>query len=323
MYNIIKLFIFIIFKKPVLLLPGFGASKLIKNNIEIWPPNLSFFLFNHDIWTNHMMDKKEVYTLEFGDKKSLDMNSLLLTNKNFYKKILLNDNIYPIPYDFRQINNDIYMKNLFIKLKIYIENFNKPIIILTHSTGGLIMHYFLTTQSKNWLDKHIDKIIHVNVPFGGIIYTLDNLIRPTFINKLFSKKLLLSIDAYIINLPNQNIIKPTLVINNQIANYYKIFDIPNDILFILANSKIIKSLDKKTHINTKIIYTSNIKTPIYIKISNNNIDMIYGLGDGLVPLSSLLYPIRWKQSNLEIINLQNYEHSSILLSDELINIIDK
>ena len=89
MFNIIKLFIFIIFKKPVLLLPGFGASKLIKNNIEIWPPNLSFFLFNHDKWTNHMMDKTNVYTLEFGDKKSLDISTI---DPNILNIFSLNNN---------------------------------------------------------------------------------------------------------------------------------------------------------------------------------------------------------------------------------------
>uniref|UniRef100_A0A6C0BAL4 Uncharacterized protein n=1 Tax=viral metagenome TaxID=1070528 RepID=A0A6C0BAL4_9ZZZZ len=84
----------------------------------------------------------------------------------------------------------------------------------------------------------------------------------------------------------------------------------------------IESFDQPCSVKTTIIYTSNIKTSSMININNNKITIIKGLGDGVVPLSSLLYPLKWNKENLKIIHLPNYDHSNILFSKELDNLIN-
>ena len=123
-------------------------------------------------------------------------------------------------------------------------------------------------------------------------------------------------------MPNPNIIKPILIVDGkEIVDYYEYFNLKDIEESKLLMNDMIKSFDKPNNIKTTIIYTSNIKTSSVININNNKIDIIKGLGDGVVPLSSLLYPLKWKQENLEIIHLPNYDHSTILFSKELDNIL--
>jgi len=116
-----------------------------------------------------MINDKELKTLEFGDKNSLDLhtNIPLIIKKNFYEDIMTkNENVYPVPYDFRLIHQQEYLETFYDKVKIYIETFNQPIKLLTHSSGGLLVHYFLSRQSDEWKGKHIQEVIHINVQFN-------------------------------------------------------------------------------------------------------------------------------------------------------------
>ena len=323
----IKLIIFILLsiKSPILLFPGLGASKLVKNNIDIWPPKLSFFVCCHNKWIDLMIHDRELKTLEFGNKNSLDLhtNIPLIIKKNFYEDIITkNENVYPIPYDFRLIHTKEYIDTFYHKVKLYIESFDTPIKILTHSSGGLLVHYFLSLQSDEWKEKHIQEVIHINVPFGGLIHTLENLIKTTQLNVLVSKELLKSLGAYIINMPNPNIIKPILIVDGkEILDYYEYFKLKDIEKSKLLMNEMIESFGQACSVKTTIIYTSNIKTSSIININNNKIKIMKGLGDGIVPLSSLLYPLKWNQENLKIIHLPNYDHSTILFSKELDNLL--
>jgi hypothetical protein len=233
-----------------------------------------------------------------------------------------NENVYPIPYDFRLIHHKEYLDIFYNKVKLYIETFKEPIKILTHSSGGLLVHYFLSLQSDEWKGKYIKEVIHINVPFGGLIHTLENLVKRTRLNILVSKGLLKSLGAYIINMPNPNVIKPILIVDGkEILDYYKYFNLKDIEENKLMMYDMTQSFDKPCSVKTTIIYTSNIKTSSVININHNKIDIVKGLGDGVVPLSSLLYPLKWEQENLEIIHLPNYDHSTILFSKELDNLL--
>lgn len=324
-------------KSPILVVPGLGGSRLIKEKIDIWPPTMETFLFTHNNWlktfqvnynekTNNFTYDTEVKTLEFGDKSSLDLHTNLpfIIRKNFFDDIINKNNVYPLPYDFRLIHNKVYIEELFSKIKNYIETFNEPITLLTHSSGGLIIHYFLINQSTIWKNKYIKNVININVPFGGVIITLSNLITNTYINLILGKKLLTSIGGFIINLPNNKIIKPSVISEGkEIENYYDFFKLDTLKIINENNKEMISSFSKSNNVNTCIIYTSELKTPSIIQLNNKKIKIIYGPGDGVVPLSSLLVPLKWKQQNLKIIHLPNFEHSNILFSAELQKIINE
>jgi hypothetical protein len=312
-------------KLPILLFPGLGASKLVKHNMDVWPPKLSFFIFCRNKWMDLMIHDREIKPLEFGDKNSLDLHTNIpfIIKKNFYEDIITkNKNVYPIPYDFRLIHNKEYLDTFYTKVKLYIESFDTPIKMLTHSSGGLIVHYFISLQSKEWKEKHIQEVIHINVPFGGLIHTLENLITTTQLNLLVSKDVLKSLGAYIINMPNPTIIKPILIVDDkEIIDYYDYFNLKDIEKNKLLVHEMIESFDQPCSVKTTILYTSNVKTSSIINIHNNKLKMIKGLGDGTVPLSSLLYPLKWNQENLKIIHLPNYDHSTILFSKELDNLL--
>jgi hypothetical protein len=306
---------------PILLVPGLGGSKLIKNNIDIWPPKIKYYLFNHNEWKNIMInDIENVTTLEFGDNKAFDLHSNLhhLIKRNLFDNIIKNNNTYSIPYDFRLINKHVYLDNFYHKLEKYIESFNEPITLLCHSNGGLIMHYFLHNKSIRWRKKYIKCVINVNVPFAGSIIPLREIIKITVHNIFINKMILKSLGGMIINLPNSKIIKPTLLIDDiEHENYFKFFNLED-----CRNIKIIESFSKPTNIDTIIIYASEIQTPSLISVNNKKISIMYGPGDGVVPITSLLFPQKWNQKNLQFYHLAKCEHSNILFSKELLTIIN-
>jgi len=336
MYNIT--FCLSLQKAPILIVPGLGGSKLIKDDIDVWPPTLKQFIFKRTSWlelatvkydekTNNFNYDPDVKTLEFGNKDSLDLHTNLpfIIRRNFFDNIIKkNNNVYPIPYDFRLIHDKKYINNFFDKLKKYIETFNQPITMLTHSCGGLITHYFLYKQTNEWKTKHIKNIINVNVPFGGVLISLINLIKTTKISFLLSTKFLASLGGLIINLPNNKIIKP-IIINEgiEIDDYYNFFKLEHLKKINDNNDEMFLSFSKPNNVSTCIIYTSEFKTPSIIQINKNKLNIIYGPGDGTVPLSSLLLPLKWKQHNLKIKHLPHFEHSDILFSNELQKIIEE
>ena len=315
----------LIASRPILLFPGLGGSRLIKGNIDIWPPKVNYFLFNHNEWQYNIINNKNITTLNFGDKDSLDLKSNLpyLIRKNLFDDIMKQENTYPIPYDFRLIHDPIYLEMFYNKLETYIESFNKPVDCLTHSTGGLVLHYFLYNKSKDWKNKYINSVIYVNVPFGGLIISIKEIIKITYHNLLIGKDVLKSLGGLIINFPNKNIIKPILIVDGKETNFFEYFKLDDEYKLYNKNNKMIESFSKPNNVNTIVVYTSNKNTPSIISINNRKIKIINGPGDGLVPLVSLLHPRKWNQENLEFYHLANYEHSSILFSEELLSILYK
>jgi hypothetical protein len=314
----------LIASRPILLFPGLGGSRLIKGNIDIWPPKVNYFLLNHNEWQYNIINNKNITTLNFGDKDSLDLKSNLpyLIRKNLFDNIMKQENTYPIPYDFRLIHDPIYLDEFYNKLEIYIESFDEPVDCLTHSSGGLLLHYFLYNKTDYWKKNHIRSIINVNVPFAGLIISIKEIIKLTFHNTLIGKDVLKSLGGLIINFPNQNVIKPILIVDGKETNFFDYFKLDNEYKLYIKNSKMIESFSKPNNVNTIIVYTSNRNTPSIISINNKNIKLINGPGDGVVPLPSLLFPKKWNQKNLEFYHLANYEHSSILFSKELLSILD-
>ena len=317
------------------MIPGLGSSILVKNNIDIWPPKLNYFLWNYKEWEQsiivnnndgELIYDKLVKPLQFGDKKSLDFHTNIpyIIKKNFYDNILHEySDIFPIPYDLRLLHSNDYRINFYQQLEKYIESFNKPSILLTHSTGGLLCHYFLLTKSIKWKNKYIKSIINVSVPFGGTIRSLNECILNTKINLIINKKIIKTIGGVIINFPNIKYTDKILIVNNKIVDdyfsYFKLTDIKK---LYDNNEDFINSFSKSNNIKTHIVYSSNIKTMESININNNKWIFNNGLGDGIVSLKSLLVPKYWNNKDITFTNIPNTDHSSILCSQKLIEIIN-
>jgi hypothetical protein len=147
--------IYILFMKTkTLLVPGFGGSKLLHNNVVVYPPKLVHVFLKRKLWINTM--NNALTTLEFGDKKALDLytNIPFFEKKNIYKDI---KDVYPIPYDFRLVHKKEYIDLFYEKLTNYIENFNETISIVCHSLGCLVTHFFLIKKTDKWKKKTYKK----------------------------------------------------------------------------------------------------------------------------------------------------------------------
>ena len=348
---------------PILLFPGMGASRLFirgeptrfsdfpNKKRQIYPPTVQNFICNFNEWKTHMKESKGgLTTMEFGDKNALALApdtsflSCLTYALNKYEKILKQPNTFAIPYDFRRVDEPLYIDELSTKICKYIESFEKPVILMGHSTGGLLVHWILHQQSKEWKDKWIDKVINVNVPFGGVVSALENCVRDdTNINRLIGRDVFKSLGSAILNLPNTKYIKEVLEVDGIVIddyfNYFGFDDIKHK---WLCNQNFIDSFSKSTGVETHIVYCTKYddaydesheietetiiptdleyklckvfykNTPIGLQVNNGKITVKYGKGDGIVSLDSLMVPRFWEQSNLTFHHIPKYEHSSVL-----------
>lgn len=205
------------FTRPVLLFPGMGGSVLRKkHNAEIvFPPSFHQFFFGLDEWKRNMLSMNptpigeyflpEIDTFNFGDKRALDLRSVspFCINQNNYDFIHQHENIFPVPYDFRKIHMPEYLEtDLFPRVKTYIETFGEPVILLAHSTAGVIIHLFLHLQTEEWRTRHICGVVNVSVPFCGLFLVLQCLVNPTWIDKILGIDILRNMGGFIVNMPN-------------------------------------------------------------------------------------------------------------------------
>ena len=344
----------IVKSSPILMVPGLGGSRLLLNNINIWPPTAYDYMFNYDNWKNNVINNNNVTTMEFGNVESLNLRAVipLLVRRNYFDKIIKKKNTHAIPYDFRRIDDRDYLNLFYKNLESYIESFKEPVILITHSTGGILIHWFLYNKSKKWKEKYVNLVINVNVPFGGLIITLHDCFRLSIVNFFIGIDILKSLGGFIINMPNPKYIKPILCINgDQFDDYFAYFDLKDLENRYIKNKDMIESLSNSTDVKTCIVYSSDIKTPSCLSIEDfslknifleqiineyfwrkgkvsdsvaySRLKVIYGYGDGIVPLQSLLVPKSWEQTNLKFYNIKNHGHSDVLFSKELEDIINE
>jgi hypothetical protein len=107
----------------------------------------------------------------------------------------------------------------------------------------------------------------------------------------------------------------------KINNYFDYFDLDKIKVMYDQNKNLIDSFSKPNDVKTHIVYTSKVQTPESINIINNKININYGDGDGIVPINSILVPKIWNNKEIIFNDLPNYEHSSILFSKKIKEII--
>lgn len=279
---------------PILLVPGMGASRLFirgeprrfndfpDKKRQIYPPSMQNFICHFNEWKSHMMESKSgLTTMEFGDKNALTLTSesslfsFFGSSFNKYEKILEQPNTYAVPYDFRRVDESTYMNEFSTKLCKYIESFGKPVILMCHSTGGLCIHWVLHQQTKEWKDKWVDKVINVNVPFGGVISALDNCVRhDTNINILIGREVFQSFGASIWNLPNTKYLKNVLEVDGEdvvdYLEYFKFYELKRR---WNCNKDMMDTFSKATDVETHIVYSTKDEHETEIEyIEKNNIE---------------------------------------------------
>jgi pimeloyl-ACP methyl ester carboxylesterase len=308
---------------PTLLFPGLGASRLLSNNYLIYPPPVNHYFFSNADWNDKMMKDKSLKTLELGNKESIDLSiSSLLSHRNIYAKLVRHPHLHPMPYDFRRVDDQEYVYDLCNDIRRYIENLNKPVTFLCHSTGGLLAHWFLHQQSLKWRRQWVRRVIYMNVPFGGTVSLLLNCVSDNEpINRFITKDLIQSLGATVWNMPNTKYLKHSVLIKDgsYIEDYMSALNLYDIQQRWIQNKNVIESFGSWTEVNTEIRYSYTMKdnTVNYYTLSDDNdkiqLEPVLGLGDGVVSEPSLLVPRQWGNiSSVKFTHLSDKSHSSIL-----------
>lgn len=202
-----KLNCFKIYKKkfPLLFIPDIGGNKLYgKWNIsdtnsccnkqffstQVWPSPkyLSPFIPFADCWKQRFIPNKNftnkkninIFTKNFGSIHEMDILYKFGKGIAFSFYPLINSlksykngkNLFGAPYDFRIISNQDALQDYFKKLKILVEfaykKNSKPIILIGHTLGGILINIFLNYHvNNNWKKKYIKSFIAIHAPFYG------------------------------------------------------------------------------------------------------------------------------------------------------------
>lgn len=318
---------------PIILFHGMGGA-ILRNTREeiIYPPSLSRFFFKTHDWKKQISAFDEgndtLKTMGFGDKKSLDISSVssFCRNKDYYSEFVKNENIHPAPFDFRKIHIPAYIEyDYFPRLKSYIESFKEPVVFFSHSTGGLVSHWFLAKQSREWKNIHIRSAVYVSVPFSGVVLVLKILLWPSFADRMVGTDILRKLGGFILNLPDPSDYVDDIII--PIVDYLRFFNLYDIEKKRKDSSELLGSLKHNTGVKTHIVYTlgNEPKTHVGYRIDMEKkkiLSPILGIGDGVVSKESLLFPKKWaNQERVFYHNIKDCSHSGILKSIELMEIL--
>lgn len=325
---------------PILLFPGLGASRLISvaNGANVYPPHMSEYFMHFSTWKRRIMcDKPSLTTFPFGSPVALDLQSIsqsncahralsrTFTDINKYDGIMRESNVYAMPYDFRRIDEEEYLHILFRDIKTYIESFERPISVIAHSTGGLLFHWFAHNQTPEWRAKWIRTVVNVNVPFGGVVTVLENCVfRDTILIRLIGSDVFQSLGATVINMPHPRYIPRILNIHGEwIEDYLEYFEM-GDIKRRWMQPHVqamIASFSQSTGMDTHIVYSSETSNRTVVGFRKDPCTgkyiRIYGDGDGVVSMESLMVPQCWtssagEESRVTFYAMPGMGHSSLL-----------
>lgn len=215
--------------------------------------------------------------------------------------------ILGVPNDFRFILDPVVRQEFFQNIKDCVERGclmgGDKAVIVTHSLGGVLLKWFLTTAvPQEWIDKYIKQWVCICAPFGGSYqalraaccgehyvsslrpYVQDELQRITGIIMCFPNELAFDVNDKLVTTQQNGTIS--------IANYGKFAGkgrIPFKIWTDLYAPHL-EAITRKIKVPTHVIYTQNVPTygkayaekwnDVHMQVSTSD-------GDGIVPAQSL------------------------------------
>jgi len=314
---------------PVLLFPGLGGSRLVRGRHAVYPPQFGDYMFHYRAWSDQIMTDRKLQTLSLGDKHALDLFLPFMPYPvNYYKSLLAEPCVYPIPYDFRQIDHADYLTDFFSHLRSYIESFGRPVFFLCHSSGGLLAHWFLHSQPVAWRQRWLRAVYNINVPFGGLVGALEHCVRDDLpIHRYVTPPVFRSLGAMVWNMPNVAALRQDVlyVDGAPVADYFDYFGLDDMRRRYDNNRHIIESFMAPTGVETHIVYSTTRmpnQTVTALNVTSSasgkkkTIRSILGSGDRIVSTSSLLVPRQWRldgkgEGDLVFHSVPNTEHSNV------------
>lgn len=253
------------------------------------------------------------------------------------------ENMLGVGYDWRYFSFDTNkykdnwfenVKNLIMKTK---EKYNQKVVLISHSMGGLMIYKFLHYVGQDFVNKYIQRWVMMSAPFLGAAKTLaaafpgDNLNLPISGSKV--RKLIRTMETGAFLFPtggNSRWGDSTILKVESTGKTYTVDDMLDLINTVDDNDFKEISTHVYTHGINELYKKYNYKLPVSIEshclISSGietiqgitmktedydgKFDLIYGDGDGTVPIQSLQFCSKMGVNDVK--NLGKYDHTGIL-----------
>ncbi|KAJ3672804.1 hypothetical protein LUZ60_006178 [Juncus effusus] len=271
-----------------------------------------------------------------------------------------NANLFGAPYDFRyglaaeghpsKVGTQYLQDLKYLIESSSASNNGKPVILLSHSLGGLFAMQLLNRNSKSWRQKFVKHLVTLSTPWAGtvqqmITFASGNTLGVPLVNPLLVRAEQRSSESNLWLLPNPNSYgSRPLLISTKNNKTYSAFHMPEfleDIGFKEGiepyKARILPLVEKldEPGVSVTCLVGTDVETPYRLVYGPSGFDVepdvIYGDGDGTVNLNSLLrLESDWLDSKdqvLDVIRLPGVSHTDILKDNialsEMIKVITK
>jgi len=249
-------------------------------------------------------------------------------------------NLHSVPYDFRRGTNESlyeFIRNLKQLIEFtYNRNENQSVHLISHSTGGSMVLFFLSQQSQQWKDRFIQTWISLSGNLAGEVDNFEDILRG-FVSPMIPKEILQTWDFYAWRLPEPFVFgSKRLLIQTTRKNYTSI-DIQQflndinatDLAQIYPQTSSILGDLPAPNVDTYCFYGVNVSTPIAYRIDEKNrLETIHGRGDGEQDDTTNMSCQLWNETMSDKYRLickgfDRISHTRLVGNDQVLNEIDR
>lgn len=249
-------------------------------------------------------------------------------------------NLHSVPYDFRRGTNESlyeFIRNLKQLIEFtYNRNENQSVHLISHSTGGSMVLFFLSQQSQQWKDRFIQTWISLSGNLAGEVDNFEDILRG-FVSPMIPKEILQTWDFYAWRLPEPFVFgSKRLLIQTTRKNYTSI-DIQQflndinatDLAQIYPQTASILGDLPAPNVDTYCFYGVNVSTPIAYRIDEKNrLETIHGRGDGEQDDTTNMSCQLWNETMSDKYRLickgfDRISHTRLVGNDQVLNEIDR
>jgi lysophospholipase-3 len=253
-------------------------------------------------------------------------------------------NLHSIPYDYRRGTNEtlfIFINQLKQLIEYtYIQNENKSVYLVSHSTGGSMVLVFLTQQTQLWKDQYINSWISLSGNIAGEVDNIENLIQG-FLSPFIPRDVIQSWDFFAWRIPEPMIYGSERIIIQTPSKNYTSYDMLQllyamnaiDLARIYPQASSILGSLPAPNVNTYCFYGVNISTPIgYISESDHfdsrKLETIHGWGDGEQDDTTNMSCQLWKETmdrkyELILKGFDRISHLALVGNNQVLEEIDR
>jgi len=255
------------------------------------------------------------------------------------------------PYDFRKAANE--QGEFFGKLKLLVEEGyekgGQKVVLVSHSMGSIMLHYFLQQQSSEWKEKHIRCLVSLAGAWAGLARALkvfavgDNMeswiVRAEdlvgeqrtdpSLAWLVPQKGFWSEDEVLVQTPKKN-----FTVGN-ISEFFMAYDEPNFAMMVEDTKGLLQGLPppevevfclhgSQVPTTEKLVYPEGSFPPKSASWWASGPSLVKGDGDGTVNLRSLQACLKWKGKQKQPVHYKIFpkvKHSDILKLDDPVNYV--